>query len=181
MRGGPGAQPGRLRETVAWKNTTRWPLNLQSLLQCGTRPPAPPRGRAGPRGPRHENFRKFAGRQIKFEYGRIFWVDSRVSTQKVCPYTNFGIWSARHQDLKKLARHEFQSLEVSSVRLGPVFCTATTVEPADSAMYYGRSRSPSRRRDVRRSQYAYGATSWYHLEWRKYILYDIILLGTSNK
>ena len=68
MRGGPGAQTPGNGGMKKHNPVTVELRNLQSLLQCGTRR----RRAAGPWGPRHENFRKFAGRQIKFEYGRIF-------------------------------------------------------------------------------------------------------------
>ena len=69
MRGGPGAQTPGNGGMKKHNPVTVELRNLQSLLQCGTR-----RRRAA--GPPHENFRQFAGRQIKFEYaytyGRIF-------------------------------------------------------------------------------------------------------------
>ena len=134
MRGGPGAQtPGN----GGMKKHTPVTAESAAVTGCGTR---------RRRGPRHENFRKFAGRQIKFEYGRIFWVDSRVSTQKVCPYTNFGIWSARH---------EFQSF-IRPTRRQPADVTISNVPSPTVAV-----RVPSRR----------DGAAVLHLEWRKYIQY----------
>jgi hypothetical protein len=75
MRGGPGAQTPGNGGMKKHNPVTVELRNLQSLLQCGTRrrrAAGRALGQGAPRGPRHENFRKFAGRQIKFEYGRIF-------------------------------------------------------------------------------------------------------------
>ena len=59
MRGGPGAQtPGNGGKK---KHT---PVTVEPAESAAVRHPPAPRAAGG-----HENFRKFAGRQIKFEYG----------------------------------------------------------------------------------------------------------------
>ena len=169
MRGGPGAQTPGNGGMKKHNPVHRWPLNFGTCRVCCSAAPAGAAARAGRApGPPAWKFSKIRRQadQIRVRTNFLSWltcVNSKSLSihelrNLICP----------SKDLKKLARHEFQS-----------FIRPTSFLYGDNLpMWRFRTfpESPSRRRDVRRSQYAYGATSSFGME-EVYIL----LLGTSNK